>query len=231
VEDEMTSSFAWTMRLAYSLCVVGAWFSSDAQAQQATTDIALTPILVSGQKTTLPTNAAEQKACIDPETGRLVSPEGRPECKAVVKEPDKGLIEESTEGLTEEPLPDGGTKVDLKGRFKKHGTTPPESLAPGTSGRTAVIDPATGKLVTGQAADKVRVRARVGLRAAIRTYEVNLKELMATAQDVTGLQEQQLTAGAVKVDLKGRFRIPLTAIVRPDGTIVIGHGVPTSDRK
>ncbi len=230
----MTSSFAWTKRLVYGLCVVGAWLSSDAQAQQATTDTAWTPMLVSGQKATLPTKAVEQKACINPETGKLVSPEESPECKAIIEDAlkragEKGPIEESAEDLKEEPLPDGGTKIDLKGRFKKHGTTPPQSLAPGTSGRIAVVDPETGRLVTGEAA--ARVQERVGLRAVVEMFGANLRAMMATAGDVTGLQEQRLTTGAVKVDLKGRFRIPLTAIVTPDRTIAIGHGVPKSDRE
>lgn len=227
----MTTSFAWTKRLLFGLCVVGAWLSSDAQAQQATTGTASTAIPVSGQKATLPTNAAEQKACIDPETGKLVSAEESPECKAIIEDAlkragEKGPIDESAEGLEEEPLPDGGTKIDLKGRFKKLGTTPPQSLAPGTSGRIAVVDPETGQLVTGEAA--ARVRERVGLRVVIETFDANLRAMMVTAQDVTGLQEQRLATGVIKVDLKGRFRIPLTTIVTPDGTIAIGHGVLTS---
>ena len=62
-------------------------------------------------------------------------------------------------------------------------------------------------------------------------FDASLRVMMATAQDVTGLQEQRLETGAVKLDLKGRFRIPLSAIVRPDRTTAIGHGIPTSDRE
>lgn len=228
----MTSSIEWTRSLAFGLCVVGASFSSGALAQQATTDAVSTPILASGTKVTVPTTSAGQKACIDPKTGALVSPEEHPECKALIedalrKEREKDSIEESVEGLKEEPLQGGGKKIDLKGRFKMHGTTPPQSLAPSARGRIAVVNPDTGQLVTGDAA--ARLRNRADLRMTVEMFDASLRVMMATAQDVSGFEEQRLETGAIKLDLQGRFRIPLTAIIGPDGGIALGHGVPTPE--
>ena len=231
----MMSSFGWTKRLLVcGLCVAGTWFSSDAQAQQATTETVSSPMLVTGQKTTLLTNAAKQIACIDPETGRLVSPELRPECMAAVeealaKERENGLIEESAEELKEGRLPDGGTKIDLKGRFKQHDTTLPLSPAPPRGGQIAFIDPQTGQLVTGEAA--VRLRKREDLRVEIEKFDAELRAAMAASQDVSELREERLATGGVKLDLKGRFRNPLFAIVTPDRTVVVGHELPTSDKE
>jgi len=66
-------------------------------------------------------SAIGRKACIDPETGKLVSPEERPECQRQVDvEPTTKGVTESAEGLEEETMPDGSTKIELGDRFKKH---------------------------------------------------------------------------------------------------------------
>lgn len=75
-----------------------------------------------------PEKGTKRRACIDPETGKLVSPTDRPDCK---KTPigDKQSKEEaeSAVGLKEEQMPDGSTKVDLEGRFKKQEKPPSTS--------------------------------------------------------------------------------------------------------
>src|SRR4051794_33514549 len=65
-------------------------------------------------KSVAPTIATEQKACIDPATRRLVSPEERPECRTMLRRDrdeartdagTAGQTSQTTEGLTEERLP------------------------------------------------------------------------------------------------------------------------------
>lgn len=170
-------------------------------------------------------SASGQKACIDPATGKLVSPEERPECRVAPDEaaaPDDGE-RQTSEGLEEEAM-DDGSKVDLEGRFQQNrATTPPTR----DGGRIAIIDPRTGELVTGEA--PARLREREDLERLFQEFDASLEEAVSEAQSVEGLEEQRLTTGAVKVDLEGRFRSPLVATVSPDGGVVLRHG-SRSDR-
>jgi hypothetical protein len=168
-----------------------------------------------------PAGAAAQKACVDPATGRLVSPEGRPDCRTLPGDTQAGSepvpAGQSAEGLAEEGLPQGGAKVDLKGRFQQDKAAAP----PTPGGRVAILDPRTGALTTGEAA--ALMRRREDLRPAMQEFERQLQDLVAQSQNVSGLEEQQLQSGAVKVDLEGRFQSPLVARVAPAGEVTVRH--------
>jgi hypothetical protein len=176
-----------------------------------------------------------QKACVDPMTGRLVSPEERPECKTMLDEregeakTESGAakeLEQSGEGLEEERLPDGSARIDLQGRFKQKSLTPPAAPAPQGGGWIAIIDPQTGRLMSGDTA--TLIREREALRAPLEDFEAQLEERLAASQDVSGLTEERLATGAVKIDLQGRFRSPLVARTGADGAVVIRHENPAA---
>lgn len=172
---------------------------------------------------------ADRKACIDPATGRLVSPEENPACREALRSEGEGRheqadgpsLDQSTEGLEEEPLPRGGAKVDLEGRFKKEGAAEPAAPAPTNGGLVAVIDPRTGQLMSGEGLALMRQRAAA--TAEMATFQRELNAALERSQDVTDLREQSLESGAVKVDLQGRFRNPLMATVTPGGGIRLHH--------
>jgi hypothetical protein len=171
-----------------------------------------------------------QKACIDPATGRVVPPEQSPGCKEALQrsqEESAGTVNQSAEGLKEEPLPHGGSKMDLKGRFQQEGVTGPSSPAPQGGGQVAIIDPQTGSLMTGEAATLMRRQGE--LRPGGDEFERQLRTLLMQSEDVSGLQEQQLEGGAVLLDLGGRFQIPLVARIGPDGNVVIKHATLAED--
>ncbi len=120
----MKASYVWPTSLLGSLCLVitclvcTAWAEQSAKKEFPLLAMSSNPTAASdGSKG----NTVGQRACIDPETGKLVSPEERPECKSQTgAEQATKETSESTEGLKEEQRPDGSTKVDLGGRFKKH---------------------------------------------------------------------------------------------------------------
>jgi hypothetical protein len=190
----------------------------------------------SGNRSTVSADAAGWKACVDPATGRLVSPEERPECKAMLEEEQDETSavpgaakerEQSSEGLKEERLPDGSAKIDLQGRFKQNSLTPPDPPARQDGGRIAIIDPQTGRLISGDVA--TLVREREALRATLEDFEAQLRQTMTTNQDVSGLREERLATGAIKVDLQGRFQSALVARIGPDGAVVIRHEEPAAE--
>ena len=126
----MKAAFVWPNSLLGSLCLVITCLVCTVQAEPSAKKEF--QILSMSSKPTSTSdggkdNTVGQRACIDPKTGKLVSPEERPECKsqAGAEQTTKGVTE-STEGLKEEQMPDGSTKVDLQGRFKKH--SQPSSL-------------------------------------------------------------------------------------------------------
>ena len=131
---------------------------------------------------------------------------------------------QSAEGVQEQRLPDGSAKIDLEGRFRQQGRVPPAANtppAPPRGGRVAIIDPQTGQLLTAEAAALLR---RLEPRAApLQAFEVQLRERLGASQDVGGLEEQRLQAGAVKIDLEGRFRSPLVARIGPDSHVAVRH--------
>ena len=168
-----------------------------------------------------------QKACIDPATGRVVPPEQSPGCREALRpsqERSQGTTDQSAEGLKEEPLPQGGSKMDLQGRFQQQGGTVPIPLAPPAGGQIAIIDPTTGNLMTGEAATLMRRQGAA--RAPDDEFERQLRAMMAAAEDVSGLQERQLEGGTVLLDLGGRFQNPLVARVVPGGALIVEHAKP-----
>ena len=117
----MKAAFVWPNSLLGSLCLVITCFVCTAQAEHSAKKEFQILSMSSKPTSTSDGNTVGQRACIDPKTGKLVSPEERPECKSQAggEQTTKGTTE-STEGLKEEQMPDGSTKVDLEGRFKKH---------------------------------------------------------------------------------------------------------------
>jgi hypothetical protein len=71
----------------------------------------------------------------------------------------------------------------------------------------AYVDPATGKLLK---------KPPPGARVPPATAE--------SSRSSQGLVEEPVPGGGVKVDLQGRFRSPLVATVRPDGSVGVRHG-------
>ena len=58
-------------------------------------------------------------AFVDPATGKLVEPSAADLAAFFARNPElRKALSTSTEGLTEVPLPGGGYKVDLQGRFR-----------------------------------------------------------------------------------------------------------------
>jgi hypothetical protein len=135
-----------------------------------------------------------------------------------------GARAESGEGLKEERLPDGSSKVDLQGRFEQQSQTPPVAPASPGGRQIAIIDPQTGRLVSEEPA--TLMREREALRATLEGFEAQLREVQAASQDTSGLQEEQLATGAVKIDLMGKFQSPLVARIGQDGSVVVDHENP-----
>jgi hypothetical protein len=81
---------------------------------------------------------------------------------------------------------------------------------PSGPGMRAYVDPATGRLL----AEPPR-----GVAAPVAAAEAS--------RSSQGLVEEPVPGGGVKVDLKGRFKSPLVATVRPDGSLSVRHD--TSD--
>jgi hypothetical protein len=72
------------------------------------------------------------------------------------------------------------------------------------------------------------MREREALRVPLESFEAQLRAMQAASQDTSGLQEERLATGAVKIDLKGKFQSPLAARIGPDGTVVVDHeNLPT----
>lgn len=165
---------------------------------------------------------AARKACIDPATGKLVSPDERPECRVTGNGASsaEGSVRQSGEGLEQEAMPDGSTKMDLDGRFQQNRApaAPPQQ----SGGRIALIDPQTGELMTGEA--PARLGEREDLQQMFEEFDARLEEVVRAAQDVSGLEEERLASGAVKLDLEGRFRSPLVATVDHEGAVAMRHG-------
>jgi len=155
-----------------------------------------------------------RKACIDPATGELISPPSEAECPGTAGEPPRLVDNGKTEELVEEPQPDGSSKVDLKDRFKQH----EQKVTPG--GRLAVIDPTTGQLLQGRAAQE---RAKTVMRTG--DFESSLRALATAGVDVSDLKEERLEVGGAKVDLQGRFRSFIYGAYDNDGSLIVTHEV------
>ena len=107
-----------------------------------------------------------------------------------------------------------GRALDLKGQLKQNEQNPdPGRLV-------AVIDPTTGELVSGRAAQE---RARTVIRTG--DLGTSLRSLAAGDPAASELQEQRLSSGAIKLDLRGRFRNFLYGEYRDDGSLIIRHRV------
>jgi hypothetical protein len=132
----------------------------------------------------------------------------------------EGSVRQSSEGLEQEAMPDGSTKMDLNGRFQQNQApvAPPQH----SGGRIALIDPQTGELMTGEA--PARLGEREDLQRMFEEFNARLEEVVTADQDVSGLEEERLATGGVKLDLQGRFRSPLVATVDPEGTVAMRHG-------
>lgn len=89
-------------------------------------------------------------------------------------------------------------------------------------GQIAVIDPATGQVLSGEAAEKIL--ATPGEEEFIRT----LNDQIAAQFSGEGLVEERTSTGAVALSLNGRFQSPLVATVAPDGHVETWHPVGPS---
>jgi hypothetical protein len=110
----MIGSYGWPRRLLFGLGIIGAWFAHQALAQSDTA--AERPMPVS-EGPAEPSSGLI--ACIDPQTGQLVSPEGNPNCTLPPSPPSAA----AEAPLVEEPLEGGGFKVNLQGRSQTPPTT------------------------------------------------------------------------------------------------------------
>lgn len=98
-------------------------------------------------------------------------------------------------------------------------SAPPESNAPreidfstpGTAAMRAAIDPETGQLVTGPAAERL---AETG---ADKQAYAELEEMLS--QSGAGLQEVHLPDGTVSMNLQGRFMSASVARIGADGKV------------
>ena len=178
--------------------------------------------------------AEGQKACIDPATGQLVTPDRSPECAAALAAANEAATEPlraqggGAGSREEQPLEGGGSKVDLDGQLRQNHAMPDAGAAPAPSGLIAIIDPATGRPVSGAAAEALLRQSPVA-REAMQEFANQVGEMATADVDATGLQEQEIETGGVKVDLEGRFRSPLAARVGADGTITVEHPAPKVD--
>ena len=64
---------------------------------------------------------------------------------------------------------------------------------------------------------------RPELKAELENFQERMRAVMKANLGDAGLEETRLPNGAVKVDLKGRFRSPLMAVSTPDRAVVITH--------
>lgn len=173
-------------------------------------------LLASGS--TKAADGAARKACIDPDTGELVDPATRAECTEAL-EPEAGGSADADADLESVPLDQGGEKVDLKGRFRQQGGA--ASGPSRGSARIAIINPATGRLAVGAEVQLLQQTpaARAGVEAVLDEIQRQAEEQARAPQ----LQAAELERGGEKVDLQGRFRSPMMAIVTEDGALVVSH--------
>ncbi|MGI9506077.1 MAG: post-PEP-CTERM-1 domain-containing protein [Geminicoccaceae bacterium] len=156
------------------------------------------------EKVTSSDASPARTACIDPESGALALPGSGVDCSvpAQAKPEEEPVVRD---------LEDGGKIIDLKGKFDKKESTP------GSKGRMAVIDPETGKLIPHRPSDA---------KAAAR-YERSLARARARAGGGATSREapvaETLPGGGFKVDLNGRFDVPLVATLSKDGETRIRH--------
>ena len=88
--------------------------------------------------------------------------------------------------------------------------------------RVVYLDPDTGEILTGDAADQA---ARDASRISFAT---DMAAEMRRNFSAVGLTELRSEAGGVALNLEGRFQSPLVAIIGDDGQITMGHlGVET----
>ena len=112
-------------------------------------------------------------------------------------------------------------------RAQNHSSqNPPTGI---TSGRMAIVDPITGQAISGERA--IRNMITPESQAQLENFRARLRSELRTNFDGSGLEETRLANGAVKVDLKGRFRSSLVAISKSDKTVVITHEVPDQDSR
>ena len=169
------------------------------------------------------------KACIDPHTGKLISPQERPECLTNLQDAkDKAKGNErspSDERVDVETLPNGSKRLDLKGRYQQQSLSGIKSSG-SLGARLALVDPITGGLVTGDV--QRQLKEREDLQIQFQAISKELNRLMANNQDVEGLASERQRGGQLYLNLKGRFKSPLVARIEGGNRVVIQHMPITS---
>lgn len=150
-------------------------------------------------------------ACIDPATGKLIPPGPDVKCSVPAQATtDEEPIVRDLEG--------GGKAIDLKGQGHKN------QVEPASQNRMAVVDRKTGELLTSRPGDALAA-ARYD-RSVARARSI-MKRQQAARSDTLSVNQilvpEALPSGGIKIDLQGRFQVPLVAKLSKDGQVHLRH--------